>query len=245
MTDDFRGRRIIVTGGTRGLGAEAVRFLAGQGATILAHGRSSNDTILHPNVEFIYLDFAVQGNVEKFTSRALEFDPDSILHCLGGGFKRSSDFIVRDDFLYLLNLNFMVSLEINNILIPKMLQVKRGWIIHFSSIATRELTASLGYTCVKSLIAPYVKHLGRKLVSEEVFMSGVTLGALSGGDGALDRLEAERNDVYNTLIVQRRPTNRASPTAELMPFIKLLLSKYGKVHASNMICLDEAEGIRI
>ena len=39
----------------------------------------------------------------------------------------------------------------------------------------------------------------------------------------------------------RRPSARATPT-ELMPYFNLLLTDSAKLHASNMMCIDEAEG---
>jgi short-subunit dehydrogenase len=222
-----------------------VSYLAGEGARILAQGCSANPAVPHPNVGYLFFDLDKQENVENFIMKIRDFNPDTILHCLGGGFKRSTDLISKKDFLYLLNLNFMVAVQLNNVFIPEMLKTGRGWIIHFGSIASRELTASVGYTCVKSIIVPYVKHMGRKFVDKGVFVTGVTLGALSGSGGALDRLSVDRRDIYDAFIDNRRPTRRATPTAEIMPFIKLLLTSSAKIHASNVICLDEAEGIAI
>jgi NAD(P)-dependent dehydrogenase (short-subunit alcohol dehydrogenase family) len=239
---DFSGRKILVTGASRGLGGALFMWLAEQGAQVLGVGRSNPDFTVPEGSTFIALDLAERGNVAALIERAVAYQPDSVIHCLGGGFKRSSDFISRDDFLYLLDLNFTVGLEINNAVLPTMRENKRGWIVHLGSVATRELTASVGYTCAKSLITPYVKHMGRKFMPDGVYFSGITLGAMTGAEGAIDRLRGDRPEVYEKFLADRRPSQRATPVAELFPYFSLLLTENAKVHSSNMICLDEAEG---
>jgi len=239
---DFSGRKFLVTGASRGLGGALFTWLTGQGAEVLGVGRSRPGFAIPQGSHFIEMDLSERGNVAALVARATAYQPDSVVHCLGGGFKRSSDFISRDDFLYLLDLNFMVALEINNAVLPTMRDNKRGWIVHLGTVATRELTASVGYTCAKSLIAPYVKHMGRKFLPDGVYVSGITLGAITGADGAIDRLRGDRPEVYENFMTSRRPSQRATPVAELFPYFYLLLTENAKVHSSNMICLDEAEG---
>lgn len=239
---DFAGRKVLITGASRGLGAALYTWLAGEGAEVLGVGRSKPGFSPPSGRTFLELDLSVADNVATLVERAKAFQPDTVIHGLGGGFRRSSDFITKDDFIYLLNLNFLIGLELNNALLPAMIERKKGWIVHLGSVATKELTASVGYTCVKSLITPYVKHLGRKLLPDSVYVSGVTLGAMTGFDGAIDRLQADRPEVYGNFVETRRPSQRATPVGELLPYFYLLLTDNAKVHASNMICLDEAEG---
>jgi NAD(P)-dependent dehydrogenase (short-subunit alcohol dehydrogenase family) len=231
----------LITGSSRGLGAALLEWLSQEGAAVLGVGRSAPHE-MPQGVKFLSLDLSKRENVAILVSEAKKFRVDTIVHCLGGGFQRSSDLISADDFAYLMQLNFTVSLELNNALLPMMIEQQRGWIVHLGSIATREVTASVGYTCVKSLIAPYVKHMGRKFLPYGVYISGITLGAITGFSGSMDRLHDQRPEVFTTFLETRRPTKRVTPVEELVPYFDLLLSSNAKVHASNMIQLDEAEG---
>ncbi len=231
----------MITGSSRGLGAALLEWLSQEGAAVLGVGRSAPHE-MPQGVKFLSLDLSKRENVAILVSEAKKFRVDTIVHCLGGGFQRSSDLISADDFAYLMQLNFTVSLELNNALLPMMIEQQRGWIVHLGSIATREVTASVGYTCVKSLIAPYVKHMGRKFLPYGVYISGITLGAITGFSGSMDRLHDQRPEVFTTFLETRRPTKRVTPVEELVPYFDLLLSSNAKVHASNMIQLDEAEG---
>ena len=228
-----------MTGASRGLGAALSAWLVENGAEVLGVGRSKPHAAIS---NFLESDLSIPENVAALIERAKAYQPDSIIHCMGGGFKRSSDFVSREDFQYLLNLNFLIPLELNNALLPSMIEKKRGWIVFLGSVATKEVTASVGYTCAKSLVTPYVRHMGRKFLPEGVYFSGVTLGAITGYDGAMDRLKVDRPENYETFLASRRPSRRATPVTELFPYFHLLLTEAAKVHASNMICLDEAEG---
>jgi NAD(P)-dependent dehydrogenase (short-subunit alcohol dehydrogenase family) len=224
------------------LGAALYTWLSREGAHVLGVGRSKPQFKIESADTFLECDLSTREGVGALIERAKTFEPDTLIHAVGGGFKRSSDFISRDDFLYLLDLNFLVALELNNAVLPRMLGRKQGWIVHLGTVATKELTASVGYTCVKSLIEPYVRHMGRKYLAEGVYFSGVTLGAITGFDGAMDRLAKDRPAVFGDFLKARRPSSRPTPVAELLPYFRLLLTTAAKVQASNMICLDEAEG---
>jgi NAD(P)-dependent dehydrogenase (short-subunit alcohol dehydrogenase family) len=239
--NEFAGRKVLITGASRGLGAGLFQWLTAEGADVLGVGRSKPSFTVTTGT-FIEADLSTDAGVADVIKHAQIAGVDTVIHGVGGGFKRSSDFITKEDFLYLLNLNFTVALELNNALVPGMIAKNRGWVIHLGSVATKELTASVGYTSVKSLVTPYVKHMGRKYLADGVYFSGVTLGAMTGFEGAIDRLQTDRPEVFESFLADRRPSQRATPVAELLPYFRLLLTDSAKVHASNMICLDEAEG---
>lgn len=240
----FSGRKILVTGATRGLGAAVASWLAQGGADVLGVGRTRPaDGCI--GVRVSQRDLTSRDGLSGLILQAKDFRPDTIIHAMGGGFGLSSDFITTDEFNYLLKVNFLASLEINNALVPLMVARKQGWVVHVGSVATRELTASVGYTCVKSLIAPYVKSMGRRLLVDSVYFSGITLGAITGCAGAIDRLHADRPAVFTNFIEHRRPSKRATPVNEILPYFGLLLKETARIHASNMIILDEAESVAI
>lgn len=236
----YKGRKVLITGASSGLGAALVSWLHSAGAEVIGVARNFK-VAERSGVELIELDLSDRKNVQKLVDHSLLSQPDTVIHTLGGGFKMSSDLIRTEDFLHILNLNFIISLELNNAILPKMIERRRGWVVHVSSIATKEITASVGYTCAKSVIAPYVKHLGRKLLPHNIFVSGVSLGAITGYGGAMDRLQNSTNEIHSNFIQSRRPTLRNTPVEELTSYFDLLLTETANIHASNMMVLDEGE----
>lgn len=241
MGNKFSKRRIAIIGANNGVGGILAGWLAEEGAQIYTTSRISggdgeanfNGDLTDPHV------------LDSLIRELVSFNPDTVLHCLGGGLGLRDDLISKQDFNSLLDINFLVSLQINNALIPNMEVANRGWIIHFGSVAAREATASVGYSCVKAIIPAYVKSVGRRLLPRGIFVSGLCLGAVSGNNGAMDRLKARSPDIHSDFIQKRRPSGRVTPVSTLLPFLTLLMTEDAIVHASNMMILDEGECIAI
>lgn len=84
---------------------------------------------------------------------------------------------------------------------------------------------------------PVRSTVRKKYIANNVYISGVTLDALTGYDGAIDRLHAERKEVFDQFLQNRRPTRRCTPILGASPHFRVLLSSYSKLHTSNMISL--------
>ena len=132
----YSDRRVLITGASRGVGAALTEWLADNGADVLAVGRSK-ENLSRGRVEYLALDLSSQENTSKLVEHATEFEPDTVVHALGGGFGLSNDLVTPDDFLHLVQLNFLVSLQINNSLLPNMVAKKQGWIVHLGTVAKR------------------------------------------------------------------------------------------------------------
>lgn len=240
---------ILITGATSGLGRKLAVELAATGKSIIAVGRDPDKLksllIASSNIRTFLCDFESDISKKDLYNELKVLDIDAVIHCLGGGFKLSQDLLSSSGFMRLFNLNFLVSAEINEILIPRMLKNKRGWIVHIGSIASREVTASVGYTSIKAIIPAYVKTLGRRLIANNVYMSAIIPGGMVGERGAMDRLELINSSAVSSFITKKRPTGKLSKVEDYLRWVEMLLSAHASLHASNSIILDEGESTSI
>jgi short-subunit dehydrogenase len=245
----LENKNILITGATRGLGHFLTQYLSGYYRKIYAVGRNTRslqETFKNIEaIEVINCDFEDPASRETFYGKLNSLDINAIIHCLGGGFKLSEDLLSESQLLRLFNLNFFISAEINRLLIPKMKKAKQGWIIHVGSIASNEVTASVGYTSVKAIIPAYVKSLGRRLVVDGIFVSAIIPGGMEGFGGSMDRLAEVNPDTVSKFIASRRPTSKLSKVNAYGGWVKMLLGEEAELHASNSIILDEAESASI
>ena len=87
-------------------GCGVTEWLADNGAHVLAVGRST-ENLSRSRVEYLALDLSSQENTSKLVQHANEFEPDTVVHALGGGFGLSNDLVTPEDFLHLVQPNFL------------------------------------------------------------------------------------------------------------------------------------------
>jgi short-subunit dehydrogenase len=235
-------KRVLLTGASSGLGKAIARHLSAPQFEIIGVSRNLiNSPVVDGSFTWLKADLSQPSEIKRIADLLPSLSIDIAIHCLGGGLGMHNPHLSIEEFDALMRINFFAAYHINNSLIEGMKKNKKGWIVHLDSIATREITASLGYTCAKSMIKPYVKHLGRNLIADDVFVSSIQLGAMAGDGGAMDRLKVKNSYQYEEFIKRRRPSNRMTPNNEIMPYLDLLISSSARLHAGNTLVLDESE----
>src|SRR5512147_990558 len=94
---EFAGKRVLVSGGTKGLGRATVdRFLAG-GARVITAARGSLAPI--DGVEFVQADLTTPEGVESLAKAALERlgGVDILAHVIGGSSAPGGGFVALTD----------------------------------------------------------------------------------------------------------------------------------------------------
>src|ERR1700730_15557994 len=155
--DEFKGKRVLVTGGTKGMGQAMVRRFALSAASVATTARS-------PLPEgqavalFVQTDIGTAAGVQEVISRVQEEwgGLDILVNNVGGsdapngGYKALSD----DDWQRALNVNLLASVRLDRAFLPGMIERKSGVILHISSIQHRLplYDATLAYAAAKGAL---------------------------------------------------------------------------------------------
>jgi NAD(P)-dependent dehydrogenase (short-subunit alcohol dehydrogenase family) len=232
--DEFSGKRVLVTGGTKGAGkAIAERFQRG-GATVIVTARSTPEE--KTNNHFIQADVSTpEGTANVITEILERFNGiDIIVHNVGGSSAPSGGFITVTDEIWQQNFNenLFPAVRLDRGLLPSMIARGSGVIIHISSIQ-RMLPlydSTLAYAAAKAALTNYSKGL-----SNEVSPKGIRVNTVSPGfietDAAtrmIERMADKDKSDYPTArqklmdmlggIPLGRP-NRPDEVAELVAFL--------------------------
>lgn len=177
---EFAGKRVLVSGGTKGLGRATVeRFLAG-GARVITAARTIKDTI--EGVDYVQADLTTAEGGAAFASAALEQlgGIDILAHVVGGSSSPAGGFAALTDEHWLaeLNLNLLATVRLDRLLIPQMIERGQGVVVHVTSIqSVLPLPESTtGYAAAKAALRTYSKS-----ISKELGPKGVRVNAVSPG----------------------------------------------------------------
>lgn len=180
LPDEFKDKRVLVTGGTQGTGKAIAERLGRGGASVMVTARNPSENPVAD--QFVAADVTVPEGVEKVVDhvRSVWGGVDMIVHNVGGSKAPGGGFAALTDDLWLheLNLNLLSAVRLDKQLLPGMIEQKKGVIIHISSIQrTLPLFEStLAYAAAKAALTTYSKGL-----SNEVSPKGVRVLSISPG----------------------------------------------------------------
>ena len=180
MNLDLSGKRVLVTGGTKGVGRALVELFLAEGAQVLTCARQASSDL--PVEQFVQADLTTQAGCETLVAAAKQRlgDVDIIVHVLGGSSAPSGGFAVLDDAQWQreLDLNLLPAVRLDRALLPAMLKRQSGVIIHVTSIQNRLPLpeATTAYAAAKAALSTYSKSL-----SKEVSPQGVRVVRVSPG----------------------------------------------------------------
>lgn len=180
MDLELQGKRVLVTGGTRGVGAAAAALFLELGANVLAVARSHSDGADAPG--FFAADLATAEGCARVAEAANERlgGVDILVHVLGGSSAPGGGFAALDDGQWCreFDLNLFPAVRLDRALLPGMLARGSGVIVHVVSIQ-RQLPlpeSTTAYAAAKAALATYSKSL-----SKEVSPKGVRVLRVSPG----------------------------------------------------------------
>ncbi|HKB56645.1 MAG TPA: SDR family oxidoreductase [Lacunisphaera sp.] len=178
---EFAGKRVFVTGGTKGAGEAMVRRFSAGGAQVATTARSVLKDSDLPGI-FVAADLGTAGGAAQAAEAILEAwgTPDIVVHNLGGSKAPGGGFAALTDDLWLdeLNLNLLAAVRLDRAFVPGMVRRGSGIVIHIASIQRRlplpESTTA--YAAAKAALTTYSKAL-----SKEVGPKGVRVTSVSPG----------------------------------------------------------------
>ena len=247
--DEFHGKRVLVTGGTKGMGAAIVsRFLL-SGALVATTARSESDDQQAASL-FVRADIGTVAGATAVTERVqIEWGGvDILVNCVGGSEAPNGGFqaLSEEDWSRALGVNLLAAVRMDRAFVPGMIERGAGVVLHISSI--QHLLplhdATLAYAAAKAALRTYSKGLANEVGPKGVRVNTISPGFIetSGAHGMILRLarsrsiseDAARQEIMNMIggIPMGRP-GKPEEVAELVGF--LASDRAASIHGADHV----------
>jgi len=250
MKMDFglKDKKILITGGSRGLGKTLVSAFADEGANVFFTARSNSDLEQlccsiggeKEGHAFFAFDLMAEGAI-KALHQHIEKNfgcPDIIIHNIGGTLGIRDNFSSLEGFEKVWRLNFGISAEINRLFIPKMIEKGWGRVVHISSSSAVMADASLPYSSAKAALNNYVKGLGQRIADKGVLVNSVMPGPFIAENNHWDIVKKNDPDRYEQFVNKRMSIKRLGTTDEIAQFVLFLSSELATLFVGTSIAID-------
>lgn len=244
---EFAGKRVVVTGGSRGIGAAIVQRLLDGGATVVATARTATDQT-PTAATFIAGDVSSVAGVEAFAAAALDVlgGVDIVVNNAGaarshlGGVASIPDEEWRDA----LDLNFLSAVRVTHALLPALREAGPGGaIVNISSVAALTPDPPLAhYGAAKAALNAYGKALATELAPAGIRVTTIVPGnVLTPGADAIRQTFADAMGVSLADVTAGVPLGRPGDPRDIAETVAYLVSDRAQWVTGITLTVDGGE----
>lgn len=217
MNSDFRGKTVIITGASAGVGAATAKTFANFGANLVlvARGQAGLDNIAK-ELENITSVFTVAMDIndakanEALLLKAYETFGSVDVLINNAGFHQRGDVELNqaDRLAQMVDVNLRAPIQLSTLALPYMREAKGGAIVNVGSLAGRTpLQGAATYAATKAGLRAFTYSL-----SDELKGSGINIGIVSPGPIDTGFIMSEIDQVED--IVFSQPMSSAQQVAD-------------------------------
>ena len=224
-------KKVIVTGGNRGIGKGIVLSLLDQGYLVLATSRDSKKfDMSHQNLEVANLDVCDQASIDDFQKKVNDFDPDILIN--NAGITKDNLFLrmTEDDWGEVIDTNLNSVFRMTKLVVRGMLKKKWGRIINISSISgSMGNPGQTNYSASKAGVEAFSRSLAKELGSRNITVNSVAPGFIQT-DMTQGLIDEE--------ITKKIPLQRVGSVEDVASLINFLVSEESNYITGQTLVVD-------
>ena len=201
---NLKGKNIIITGGSLGIGRETAKNMISKGANVLITGRSESrlkQAQKYSGAKIIKFDIADMDNIAENAKKCIDILDgriDVLVNNAGIGVSKSIDKLNIEDFLRVFNVNVFGLALFTKEIIPLMIKESYGTIVNIGSTASLKgyKNGSI-YSSSKFAVRCLTQCWQAELRQYNIRVCQVNPSEVTTAFGSFDRIE--RENVKNKL----------------------------------------------
>jgi NAD(P)-dependent dehydrogenase (short-subunit alcohol dehydrogenase family) len=183
----LKGKNILITGSSKGIGAETARLAKSYGANVIVHGRTLSPELeaiaKELNAEKIVCD--IEDKVAVFREVGKLLEKKIQIHCLANiaGAVNHKPFLetTEEDWFFAYKTNVLGAVYMCQVIIPSMQSFKYGRIVNIGSIRAYPqgaLASNLPYSVSKAAILNMTAALAKEYAKDGISVNSVSPGGV-------------------------------------------------------------------
>lgn len=228
---ELSGKRALITGGTRGIGAAIALDLAGQGVDLVINSRTEDDAAketlaaiekLGVRAFFVAADMAKPEQVRQLVHDSVDKlgGVDILVHNAGGPSPGKIEDITPEQWNLTFDVHVHAAFHLCQEALPELRKNSEGAIIFMSSVAgIRGCPGALVYGTVKGTVSHFTRMLARDLADDNIRVNCVNPGIIRTRFHENMSPEAKEHNLKN-----RIPLHREGTSEQVAEAVRLLVT---------------------
>lgn len=233
MSNQMRGRRALVTGGTRGLGAAISAALSEVGFDVVLTSRTELSAE-RARFECHAIDFTDMDATSAFADKLAEMDIDVLVNNAGINLTAPFAAIVTADFKAVQNVNLFAPMVLSRAVLQHMRDKRWGRIVNLASIFAEVSREGRGsYSASKFGLVGLTKALAAEVARDGILVNCVSPGVI---DTELTRAVLGTDGIAK--IQAEIPIGRLGQPKEVAALVRFLASDDNSYISGQSIVID-------
>ncbi len=229
----FSGRKVLVTGASRGIGRAIAAAFREEGATVFGTSTKSRKPDETCN-EWIAADFTDLAQIKSCAAKVREISPSILINNAGINKPRPFAEIPAEEFLLIQQVNVLAPFLLSQAAVPGMKAGKWGRIVNLSSVFSKVSKANrASYSASKFA----VDGLTVALAAEHT-VDGILANSVAPGFIDTDMTRAILGEAGTAKIVEGVPAGRIGNVEEIARLVLWLSSEENSFVAGQNIAID-------
>jgi 3-oxoacyl-[acyl-carrier protein] reductase len=241
MKIDFTNKTVIVTGGTRGIGAAIVELFQECNAEIIATGTDIkdlerlNEESSDKRTKYIHLDFTSNESVQSFYGFLSKQDRiDGLINNAGVNKIDSIDKVSEEDWEWINNVNLRGPFLLTRAIVDRMKKQGYGRIINIASVfGVVSKAKRAAYSTTKWGLVGFTKAVALDLAPHNILVNAVSPGFV---DTELTRRINSEKEIGK--MIEIIPQNRLAKAGEIAKTVVFLASDHNTYITGQNIIVD-------
>ena len=236
---NYQSNTVLITGASRGLGANFSKVLAAEGFKIIGVGRNKKNlksvisNLPNQNLEHEFLEIDIT-NEQEVSEKLSNLDIYGLVNNAGIANTKLLHEETYSNLSKIFNTNLLGSMNVSNAIIPNMIKNKTGKIINIAStLGYRPLSYVGAYSATKAALIQVTKSQ-----SIELARYNICVNALAPGYILTDINKEQLEGDAGISLKKKIPLKRFATAEELDVIISMLLNRHNTYMTGAVIAVD-------